>query len=331
MNSVTKAFAKAKEHIEGICMKCHDPFLAGTSISKADKGEVETGFVFLGYDIRPGQIQPSKDARTSLLQSVDHHIRRGRNAILDVLRAENSFEHRQRYVQTLDLLDRIIRGWGNAFAYGNAPNTIDDLDEQIERKIAKFRSWYRRKMENADWPSMRRTGGVCLVSDVESKSLDALPYRIESGRKPRDTKNMIVVSTDGSVIGAGPRAGKDKGPGGWSAVFHNDLSELSGHASQVTNNQMELTAVIEALKNTPEGSRVKIRTDSQYVYNAAQKGTMIRSNMDLWDEYRKLTDRRRVDVVWVKGHAGDPQNERADRLALQQAKIAQRTRGQPRS
>jgi len=321
-SETNRAFNRAKKHLKKLGLDCHDPFDSGTAKGKAERGTVDEGFVFLGYDIRPGLFQPSEEARDKLKVTVDRHIQRGRHAIKDVLRAGSSFERRQRYVQTLDMLDRVIRGWGDSFAYANSKSTINDLDRQIEDKIDHFRAWYRRKMREADWRTKRRTGGVCLLGDIEPKSLDALPFRLESGKRYRKTKDMVLISTDGSVIGAGPRAGRDRGPGGWGAVFHNDRYEISGHAHQVTNNQMELTAVIEALKRTPVGNRVKIRTDSQYVYRAAQERTLIRSNNDLWNEFRKLRDQRRVDVVWVRGHAGDPHNERADELARKQAKYA---------
>lgn len=320
-----RAFNRANKHLRGLGLVCHDPFESGTAKGKAERGTVDAGFVFLGYDIRPGLFQPSKEARDKLKVTVDKHIQRGRHAVMGVIRAANSFEHRQRYVQTLDLLDRVIRGWGDSFAYADANSTINDLDRQIEDKIDHFRSWYRRKMRQADWRTKRRTGGVCLLEDIEPKSLDALPFRLGTAKRYRQTKDMIVISTDGSVIGAGPRAGRDKGPGGWGAVFHNDGQEISGHAHQVTNNQMELMAVIEAVKRTPVRCRVKIRTDSQYVYRAVQEGTMIRSNHDLWDVFRELSNQRRVDVVWVQGHAGDPHNERADALAQARSRHAQRS------
>lgn len=317
---VRKAFESAKAHLEGLGLRCHDPFDTRTSQEKAQHGHVDDGFVFLGYDIRPGLIQPSKEARKKFLLTLDGHIGRGRDAISDVLGAQDSFAHRQRYVQTLDLLDRVIRGWGNSFAYSNATATTNDLDERIEQKINNFRNWYRRKLSDADWRSKRRTGGVCLLVDIKPKSLDELPFRLGDGKRYRQTKDMFVVSTDGSVIGAGPRAGRDKGAGGWGIVFHGDGTEVSGCASDVTNNEMELTAVIEALKRTPPGSRLRIRTDSQYVYRAVQENAMIRSNTALWNDYRKLSAERRVDVVWVQGHAGDQHNERADELAREQAK-----------
>ena len=315
---VRKTFENAKAHLEGLGLKSHDPYDPKTSPDKAQHGCVDDGFIFLGYDIRPGLMQPSKEARKKFLLTLDNHIGRGRDGIEDVLSAQDSFAHRQRYVQTLDLLDRVIRGWGNSFAYSNATSTTNDLDEKIERKIENFRSWFRRKLRDGDWKAKRRTGGVCLLADIKPKSLDELPFRLGDGKRHRRTKDMIVISTDGSVVGAGPRAGRDRGPGGWGLVFHGDGTEASGRASDVTNNKMELTAVIEALKRTPPGSRVRIRTDSQYAHRAVHENAMIRSNAALWNEYRNLSAERRIDLVWIPGHASDPHNERADELARQQ-------------
>ena len=316
---VRKTFENAKAHLEGLGLKSYDPYDPKTSPDKAQHGCVDDGFIFLGYDIRPGLMQPSKEARKKFLLTLDNHIGRGRDGIEDVLSAQDSFAHRQRYVQTLDLLDRVIRGWGNSFAYSNATSTTNDLDEKIERKIENFRSWFRRKLRDGDWKAKRRTGGVCLLADIKPKSLDELPFRLGDGKRHRRTKDMIVISTDSSVVGAGPRAGRDRGPGGWGLVFHGDGTEASGRASDVTNNKMELTAVIEALKRTPPGSRVRIRTDSQYVHRAVHENAMIRSNAALWNEYRNLSAERRIDLVWIPGHASDPHNERADELARQQA------------
>ena len=316
---VRKAFENAIVHLEDLGLKCHDPFNSETSQGKAQYGLVESGFVFLGYDIRPSLVQPSKQARKTFLNTLDRHLRYGREAILEVLSAENSLAHRQRYVQTLALLDRVIRGWGNSFAYSNATATMHDLDKKIERKIKTFRDWYQCKISGADWQTKRRTGGVCLLIDIKPKSLDELPFRLGEKKRHRRTKGMIIVSTDGSVIGVGPRAGRDKGPGGWGVVFHSDGTEVSGYALGVTNNEMELAAVIEALKRTSPGSRVKIRTDSQYVSRAVQENAIIRSNTALWDCYKILSAERQVDVVWIKGHAGDRHNERANELAQQQA------------
>jgi RNA-directed DNA polymerase len=318
---VRKAFASARDHLAQFGLTCHDPFDAATSPEKAQYGKVENGFVFLGYDIRPGLFQPSRKSRDALLERVDRHLQWGRKAIDAVIVAGNSFERRQRYVQTLDYCDRVIRGWGDAFAYSNAPTTMDDLDWKIEERMGNFRSWYRRKMEAADWRVKRRTGGVCLLGDVQPKSLDNLPYRVTGAKNYRKTKATIAISTDGSVIGTGPRAGRDKGPGGWAAVFHNNGRELCGGVPDVTNNEMELTAVVKALEQTPEGARIQIRTDSQYVHKGAQGETLVRSNHELWGAFQALREKREVTVVWIRGHSGDAFNEKADQLAKEQAKL----------
>lgn len=320
--ALRKAFMNAKGYLKGLGLECHDPFEANSSPDKAKYGRSDDGFTFLGYDLRPGLFQPSRAARTKFLHTLDAHIARGRDAVSDVLARQHSFAHRQRYAQTLDLLDRVVRGWGNSFAYANAPSTIKDLDEKIERKIANFRSWYREKLKEADWQAKRRTGGVCLLADVETKRLEDLPFRLDQAKRYRITNGMVVVSTDGSVIGIGHRAGRDRGPGGWAAVFHGDDTEFSGNDANVTINEMELTAVIEALKRTQPGSRVRVRTDSQYVYRAVQENTVIRSNGALWNEYKCLAAERRVDIVWVPGHNGDEWNERADALSREQSKQA---------
>jgi ribonuclease HI len=85
---------------------------------------------------------------------------------------------------------------------------------------------------------------------------------------------------------------------------------------------MELQAVVEALRKTEPGASVVIRTDSQYVDKIRNKGAVVSQNSDLWKLFEKEAMLRRVKIVWVKGHAGDPHNERADRIAGQQAEEA---------
>ncbi|NLM48202.1 MAG: ribonuclease HI [Epulopiscium sp.] len=117
--------------------------------------------------------------------------------------------------------------------------------------------------------------------------------------------------------------------GGWAAVFVNG-EELSGGDRATTNNRMEMKAVIEALKNTPPGAHVKIYSDSAYIINCfnqkwidkwEKNGWMTSSNKavenkDLWLEIRQLEKERKVEWIKVKGHSGNPWNERADQLAV---------------
>ena len=133
----------------------------------------------------------------------------------------------------------------------------------------------------------------------------------------------ITIYTDGACKG-------NPGPGGWGAWLKTGEheKELWGGEVLTTNNRMELTAVIEALSALKRNSHVQLYTDSQYVrqgittwiHNWKQRGwkTADRQpvkNVDLWQRLDALAAQHQVDWRWVKGHAGDPGNERADALA----------------
>ena len=135
----------------------------------------------------------------------------------------------------------------------------------------------------------------------------------------------VVIYTDGACSG-------NPGPGGWGVLIREGgaTRELCGGAHETTNNRMEMQAAIEAMKAVPEGASVILHTDSQYLKNgltqwihgwkrngwktAAKKPV---KNRDLWMELDTLCAARRIDWRWVKGHAGDEGNERADALANQ--------------
>ncbi|WP_031555503.1 ribonuclease HI [Parvularcula oceani] len=134
---------------------------------------------------------------------------------------------------------------------------------------------------------------------------------------------MIEIYTDGACSG-------NPGPGGWGVLILQDGGEkrLCGGEGATTNNRMELQAAIEALAAFPEGTPLTLHTDSQYVKNgvttwihgwkrngwktAARKPV---KNRDLWQALDGLCSARAVSWKWVKGHAGHPGNEEADRLA----------------
>jgi ribonuclease HI len=91
--------------------------------------------------------------------------------------------------------------------------------------------------------------------------------------------------------------------------------EFSGVAASTTNNRMEITAAIEALRRLPSGVEVTIRTDSQYLVNTMTLGWKRRENLDLWKILDAEVAQRKVHWEWVRGHSGDTFNERADELA----------------
>ncbi|MBR7060960.1 MAG: ribonuclease HI, partial [Eubacterium sp.] len=122
------------------------------------------------------------------------------------------------------------------------------------------------------------------------------------------------------------------GKGGWGAVlvYNGKEKELSGFNAQTTNNRMELTAVIEALKALKEPCSVTLTTDSKYVCDAVNKGWVFSweangwrkadkkpaLNVDLWEELLALLEEHEVEFIWVKGHDGHKYNERCDKLAV---------------
>ena len=125
---------------------------------------------------------------------------------------------------------------------------------------------------------------------------------------------MIEIYTDGACIG-------NPGPGGWGVVILNGSQNLflSGGDSSTTNNRMEITAVIEALKNVDDND-VTIYSDSTYVINTITKGWKKNKNQDLWELLEKLLFKKNVTWKWVKGHSGNEFNEKADQLAYGEAK-----------
>ncbi|AEF94692.1 Ribonuclease H [Desulfotomaculum nigrificans CO-1-SRB] len=139
----------------------------------------------------------------------------------------------------------------------------------------------------------------------------------------------VVIYTDGACSG-------NPGPGGYGVVllYQGHRKELSGGFRDTTNNRMEILAAIVGLEALKESCNVTVYTDSQYLYNAIEKGWAKKwrangwmrnkkepaLNPDLWDRLLKLMERHNVKFVWVKGHAGHPENERCDQLAVAAAK-----------
>lgn len=136
----------------------------------------------------------------------------------------------------------------------------------------------------------------------------------------------VEIFTDGACSG-------NPGKGGWGAIlrYGGVTKELSGGERETTNNRMELTAVIKALEALKEPCEVTLTSDSKYVidaitqrwvYNWKRNGWRKADkkpalNVDLWELLLGLLERHRVTFVWVKGHAGHPENERCDQLAVQ--------------
>ena len=135
--------------------------------------------------------------------------------------------------------------------------------------------------------------------------------------------SKVFLYTDGACSG-------NPGPGGWACLlrYNQAQKEISGGAKETTNNQMELTAVIEGLSLLKKPCEVELFTDSKYVLEGAtkwlegwiQKGWKKADkkpvlNRELWEKLIPLLEKHNVTWHWVKGHAGHPENERVDTMA----------------
>ncbi|MCS6996135.1 MAG: ribonuclease HI [Casimicrobiaceae bacterium] len=145
-----------------------------------------------------------------------------------------------------------------------------------------------------------------------------------------EARPRVIIYTDGACRG-------NPGPGGWGAVLCSPphYREISGGETLTTNNRMELTAAIRALEALRQPSEVVLYTDSEYLrlgiteWIARWKRNDWRTaegkpvkNSDLWRALDALTAQHQIEWCWVRGHAGDPGNERADQLAREGLRAA---------
>ncbi|MBQ2818821.1 MAG: ribonuclease HI [Clostridia bacterium] len=142
-------------------------------------------------------------------------------------------------------------------------------------------------------------------------------------------KKHVEIYTDGACSG-------NPGPGGWGVVlrYGEREKELSGGEAQTTNNRMELTAVIKALEALKESCQISLYTDSKYVSDAFNQGWIYGwmkkgwkkadnkpvLNVELWQRLYELWKKHDITLIWVKGHAENPYNNRCDELAVIESK-----------
>ena len=141
-------------------------------------------------------------------------------------------------------------------------------------------------------------------------------------------RKQVEIFTDGACSG-------NPGPGGYGVIlrYKQFEKEISGGAVETTNNRMELSAVIAGLSALTEPCDVTLMSDSKYFIDAMEQGWAVKwrakgwmrnakekaQNPDLWEQILRLFEYHHVKLVWVKGHAGHPENERCDRLAVMES------------
>jgi len=176
---------------------------------------------------------------------------------------------------------------------------------------------HHTRAEAEEWIAQNKEGYAAVPKEKKTVNSRAVSDADDSGK--------VIVYTDGGCSG-------NPGPGGYGAVILKDgkREELSGGFRRTTNNRMELLACIFALERLKGDIPVRLYSDSSYVVNGITKGWAKKwqkngwfrtgsekaENVDLWSRLLDLCDRFAVEFVWVKGHAGTPENERCDRLAV---------------
>ncbi len=134
----------------------------------------------------------------------------------------------------------------------------------------------------------------------------------------------IFIFTDGSCKG-------NPGPGGWAAIFLEEkilapFASIHGHAFDTTNNRMEMTAMIEALrfikKNNFDRFHITLYSDSNLLVQTLRLGWKKKANLDLWKEFDEVLKGLDIQFVWVEGHAQNKWNNECDRLATSESKKA---------
>ena len=170
----------------------------------------------------------------------------------------------------------------------------------------------------------RMENGIQEISSekvqILSDFLGELPVTAkDSCKRTAGKKNQENVVPKFLVYTDGGCAVNPGGPGGIGVVIIDQItgefSEISKGYHATTNNRMEVRAAIEALKTVPEGAEVKLYSDSKYLVNTMQGFWSRGKNLDLWNEMDRVAAGKKVQYSWVRGHNGDPYNEKCDELA----------------
>uniref|UniRef100_UPI002F4267A6 RNase H family protein n=1 Tax=Lachnoclostridium phocaeense TaxID=1871021 RepID=UPI002F4267A6 len=180
------------------------------------------------------------------------------------------------------------------------------------RKCYTQKEWGSLIGISASTISMIECGKRELKAEEERKLIAAF----STSRNEKEIAGEIyTLYTDGGC------AWNPGGPGGIGVVIlkgeHMMIKEISKGYYSSTNNRMEIMAAIEGLRELPRGSRVKLISDSQYLVNTMKAGWARNKNQDLWAELDKAMAGKKVKFSWVRGHNGDPYNERCDALATE--------------
>jgi ribonuclease HI len=212
------------------------------------------------------------------------------------------------------------------FGENGAQNNIEGFSNALFKKFSTLEdatSWLKELTGNNKISTKGSSTYSTKIRSTGSKKNDPPTCLKES---TCSSSKQVVIYTDGGCI-------QNPGPGGYAAVlkFKGCRKEIAGGYRRTTNNRMELMACIEGLKALKKPCNVIIYSDSQYVVNSIEKKwvqkwrsnawmrtkTESAENVDLWEQLLDLCGKHKVQFKWVRGHAGNTENERCDQLARQ--------------
>ncbi len=162
-DKVKKAFASAQRKLACFGMRAYDPV---SEDAKAEMGHVEKGFDFLGCQIEPGMVQPSKNARKKMISGITEIVKNGKLCIGKIAKDGLANRNIAGYAHTIAEIDLVVQGWGHAFIFCNVRKVFEDLDVLIDLNVHELGAYYRKVCGSESSTIRRRALGVRLLTDV---------------------------------------------------------------------------------------------------------------------------------------------------------------------
>lgn len=161
--SARDGFELAKQELARLGMRCYEP---GDGSNKSGLGRIHEGINFLGCHLHPDGVSPARSACKKLLHDVGRMVAQGKKEIARFLAANHRRRTEAAYVQTLYLIDRKIRGWGDVYRFVSNRLPFTQLDDRIQQTLDEFRLWFARATAQLDRRTQRRMTGIALLSDT---------------------------------------------------------------------------------------------------------------------------------------------------------------------
>jgi hypothetical protein len=168
--AVAEGFRAAQAELARLGMACYEP---GDGSQKAFLGRVADGFDFLGCRVHPDGIAPARRTRRALLRDLARTIDEAKGRILDARKPGARRRAEPLYVQTLDRIDRTLRGWGDAYRFVTNRVPFAQMDAEVDRMLRGFQGWFARLSGDATPEARRRMSGIALLGDTPPRRADA--------------------------------------------------------------------------------------------------------------------------------------------------------------